>query len=142
MIVSSRTPEGEPGLCNVCGRILQVLISDPQKDACCPFCGSLVNTQGLCVLEISISDRDNLDDLRLQISKLNCKLLVNLGNLTFISDRFTELLIEYCEANRSAKRIAFYGILENLEEVLSITRISKLVEIYPDNQTALRALLT
>ena len=142
MIVSSRTPEGEPGSCNVCGRILEVLISDPQKDACCPFCGSLVVTDGLCILEISISDRDNLDDLQLQIGKLNCKLLVNLRDLTFISESFCELLLDNCTAKYSAKRIAFYGLSKNLEEVLTITRLSKLVEIYPDKQTALIALLS
>lgn len=42
MIVSSRTPEGWPGRCPVCGRSLRVEPSVSTHDATCPNCGSLV----------------------------------------------------------------------------------------------------
>jgi hypothetical protein len=80
----------------------------------------------------------HLGDFDLRSSKL----LVNLRDLTFISESFCELLLDNCTAKYSAKRIAFYGLSKNLEEVLTITRLSKLVEIYPDKQTALIALLS
>jgi hypothetical protein len=42
MRVSSRTPEGSPGRCPICGRTIRVDPSRPSLDAPCPHCGSLV----------------------------------------------------------------------------------------------------
>lgn len=42
-MISSRTPEGLPGRCPVCGRSVRVEPSSyPTRDACCPSCGSLL----------------------------------------------------------------------------------------------------
>jgi hypothetical protein len=42
MIISSRTPEGEPNRCPVCGDTLRIEPSDPAGDAPCPRCGHLL----------------------------------------------------------------------------------------------------
>lgn len=42
MIVSSRTPEGFPGRCPMCGRLVQLELSYPMSDATCPNCGTLL----------------------------------------------------------------------------------------------------
>ncbi len=42
MTISSRTPEGEPQRCAVCGAVVVMEISSPLEDACCPACGSLL----------------------------------------------------------------------------------------------------
>ena len=42
MVISSRTPEGRPGRCPICGAALMVEPSDPPGDAPCPHCGHLV----------------------------------------------------------------------------------------------------
>jgi hypothetical protein len=42
MNISSRTPEGEPALCPVCGTHVQVEPSLVYGDAPCPACGSLL----------------------------------------------------------------------------------------------------
>lgn len=42
MNVSSRTPEGEPNLCPVCGKAARLEPSDPPGDAACPHCGHLL----------------------------------------------------------------------------------------------------
>ncbi len=39
---SSRTPEGEPNCCPICGKSLWLEPSDPPGDAPCPFCGCLL----------------------------------------------------------------------------------------------------
>ncbi len=45
-MISSRTPEGIPGRCPVCGRRVQVEPSSyPTPDACCPSCGSLLRAR-------------------------------------------------------------------------------------------------
>jgi mannitol/fructose-specific phosphotransferase system IIA component (Ntr-type) len=41
-MISSRTPEGEPNRCPVCGHELRIDPSRPPGDAPCPDCGSLV----------------------------------------------------------------------------------------------------
>ena len=42
MVVSSRTPEGTPHRCPVCGKTSAVESSYPDGDSCCPNCGQLL----------------------------------------------------------------------------------------------------
>jgi acyl carrier protein len=42
MTVSSRTPEGTPGHCVLCGEDFLLEFSDPGHDATCPNCGYLI----------------------------------------------------------------------------------------------------
>ena len=42
MTISSRTPEGEPHVCPVCGNVSAVEPSYPGGDSCCPACGHLL----------------------------------------------------------------------------------------------------
>jgi acyl carrier protein len=42
MSISSRTPEGVPHRCPVCGKTCAVEPSYPGGDACCPRCGQLL----------------------------------------------------------------------------------------------------
>src|SRR5262245_30822806 len=42
MTISSRTPEGVPHRCSVCGNESAVEPSDPGGDSCCPSCGHLL----------------------------------------------------------------------------------------------------
>src|SRR5436305_5369278 len=42
MVISSRTPEGTPNRCPVCGSHLRIEPSDPAGDAPCPRCGHLL----------------------------------------------------------------------------------------------------
>lgn len=41
-VVSSRTPEGDPGLCPVCGHDCRLDPSWPARDGPCPSCGHLL----------------------------------------------------------------------------------------------------
>lgn len=42
MTISSRTPEGEPQRCSICGKLSTVDPSFPCGDSCCPNCGNLL----------------------------------------------------------------------------------------------------
>src|SRR5262245_48379088 len=42
MTISSRTPEGTPNLCPVCGTHVKIEPSAPQGDGPCPSCGHLL----------------------------------------------------------------------------------------------------
>ncbi|MFO0808676.1 MAG: acyl carrier protein [Gemmataceae bacterium] len=46
MTVSSRTPEGEPVRCRVCGNVAALEPSDPGGDVICPSCGALAWFRG------------------------------------------------------------------------------------------------
>ena len=42
MTISSRTPEGEPHCCRICGEVAALEVSEPSGDCVCPACGSLL----------------------------------------------------------------------------------------------------
>lgn len=42
MFISSRTPEGLPHRCPVCGKMTMLEPSFPDGDSCCPNCGQLL----------------------------------------------------------------------------------------------------
>lgn len=42
MVIASRTPEGVPNRCPVCGNYLKIEPSRPTRDAPCPHCGHLL----------------------------------------------------------------------------------------------------
>lgn len=42
MTISSRTPDGTPNECPVCGAAVKIVPSTPAGDAPCPSCGSLL----------------------------------------------------------------------------------------------------
>ena len=42
MTISSRTPEGMPSECPLCGATANIEFSDPGQDAPCPNCGTLL----------------------------------------------------------------------------------------------------
>lgn len=52
MSISSRTPEGVPSHCAICGTRLELELSDPPGDAPCPRCGCLVWEDGEVVFRL------------------------------------------------------------------------------------------
>jgi CheY-like chemotaxis protein len=56
---SSRTPEGQPNHCPVCGNETHIEASWPTEDAPCPRCGHLLWFPGLTVRRVLIADNDS-----------------------------------------------------------------------------------
>src|SRR5947199_10276633 len=79
MVVSSRTPEGEPFYCIICGRLVVIEPSEPMGDAVCPQCGMLLDRlsdwlsaqlgasvpAGTSLLNEGLADLDSLDTVEL-----------------------------------------------------------------------------
>jgi hypothetical protein len=42
VMISSRTPEGDPNRCPICGHLIRIEPSQPFLDAPCPHCGCLL----------------------------------------------------------------------------------------------------
>ena len=69
MIPSSRTPEGEPLCCPLCGHEVRVEVSHPAGDAPCPHCGHLLwfrefagrNVTSQTAVDRMLSDVDKRD---------------------------------------------------------------------------------
>ena len=69
MIPSSRTPEGEPNCCPLCGHEVRVEVSYPPGDAPCPHCGHLLwfrefagrNVTSQTAVDRALSDVDKRD---------------------------------------------------------------------------------
>src|SRR5579862_4413568 len=59
MEISSRTTEGAPNECPICGKQVWIAPSVPPGDATCPHCGSLI-----WFSDASISAIDVLDELK------------------------------------------------------------------------------
>lgn len=60
MSISSRTPEGSPGSCPVCGASVVIDPSLPHGDAPCPACGTLLWFVHVPE-ELWLFDRDHID---------------------------------------------------------------------------------
>jgi acyl carrier protein len=59
MTISTRTPEGQPLHCDVCGAMVVVEISPGSGDATCPACGQLLwRVQNRLATELNLSDDD------------------------------------------------------------------------------------
>jgi rubrerythrin len=56
MVISTRTPEGQPNYCPVCGKIVVMEPSQPFGDAPCPHCGCLLRFEPLDVgIRVSVA---------------------------------------------------------------------------------------
>src|SRR4051794_30286211 len=83
MTISSRTPEGDPHICPICGGHAFIESSEPAGDSCCPACGAL-----LWKLRDAVSRQSGISlDKILLSSTLE-------GDLGFDSLEFVELVME------------------------------------------------
>ncbi len=64
MVISSRTPEGSPNRCPVCGKDLRLEPSSPFGDAPCPHCGHLLWFVALSADEQRFYDREAGEGIR------------------------------------------------------------------------------
>lgn len=95
MVTSSRTPEGQPDRCPVCGHQAALLPSEPIADAPCPNCGTLIwpiaaseSSYMLATDALSAAERRKLRHLLLRASQPG---LSAVEHIELILD-FTELL--------------------------------------------------
>ena len=65
MTIASRTPEGFPSECPLCGAEVNLEYSEPGRDAPCPQCGCLLwlSTHALGRLEQWLSETEEVPDL-------------------------------------------------------------------------------
>ncbi len=155
MVISSRTPEGAPNRCSVCGSEIRIDPSRPPGDAPCPKCGHL-----LWFSEVSIggSDTDFLDvgflnsELRggeqiqhigreLQeaaAQAVHKKLLLNFENVSFMSsDMIRKLVMLDKTCKTSSIQLRLCNLAPNVREIFKITKLDKMFSIEGNKAEAL-----
>lgn len=72
---SSRTPEGLPNRCPVCGNEIRIEPSRPPGDAPCAFCGHLLWFPGFAVRRVLLADDDRaeIETLKNWLSDIGCE---------------------------------------------------------------------
>ncbi len=136
MVISSRTPEGRPNLCPVCGSAIKIEPSDPTSDAPCPNCGHLLwftwKDAGEFVVinpTCAILRSEDLDTLTDKVSeKRGVQLVFDLSAVQYLTSAALGKLI-----NLKRKVMGMKGRLriENLHpDVLEVFRITGLDQVF------------
>lgn len=130
MTVSSRTPEGSPNRCPVCGADIHIESSLPCGDAPCPNCGHLLwFVQTASVLHVcescSVSDK-----VRNAIHGL-CGRLVGSHAGEPESLDIVELVMEFEDEFRFSIPDEVYGRIRNVDDL-----IEYLLRVKPDQEAS------
>jgi anti-anti-sigma factor len=102
MVISSRTPEGRPNECPICGAPIRIEPSEPSKDAPCPDCGHLVWftwNDGPETLVIKLTgplvQADDLEALATRIAdRAGIQLRIDLSDVPYLSSAALGKLIK------------------------------------------------
>ena len=88
-MISSRTPEGDPHRCTVCGNAVRVDPSADTRDGPCPCCGHLLWFPRPCTSDPTAEARLAAEETRLAVGRL-----IRLGTRRFgPPDRATALVL-------------------------------------------------
>ena len=131
-MISSRTPEGIPGECPVCGQTLVIEPSLPTRDAPCPHCGCLVWFDEPDSVHVGFAQNDPLEVLdNLEHAAAGRKqLLLDCSGRDIVSSEILgKLLSLHRKAVATGGRLVLCNIDKSIAEVLQITKLDKLLEI-------------
>ncbi|TWU28773.1 STAS domain-containing protein [Novipirellula artificiosorum] len=144
MIISSRTPEGEPSCCSVCGAVICMDPSRPAGDAPCPSCGHLLWFSRNQIARVDFEAGQTFDKtVAEQLSRAgnelsHSKLLLNFENVAFLSSEAITELVKLNETiHRGGGRLVLYNVRPNAMEVFKITKRDKLFHIVDSEQDSL-----
>jgi anti-anti-sigma factor len=138
MVVSSRTPEGQPHHCPICGSDLRIEPSDPAGDAPCPQCGHLLWFVSEHVGNVQVIKPDTgelqpelLDRLADAITtRPGTRLVFDFGDIHHVSSAFLGSLIQLKRQLPIATgRIALRHVHPDLLEVFRITRLDQVFDL-------------
>lgn len=139
MTISSRTPEGLPNQCPVCGKKLVLEPSRPQGDAPCPHCGCLVwftlGDSQASPEEVVVRlpkekylDEFDLHDLREMVLSLGIGdrcIVLDFANVRFCSSAVLGSLVTLQVLARSkGGQIRIRGVRREIAEVFRITQLA------------------
>ena len=138
MVISSRTPEGRPNHCPVCGSDLMIEPSDPAGDAPCPRCGHLLwfawgDLGDVQVIKPTGSrlDPGSLERLVDSVEVWpGMRLAIDLGGVQYLSSATLGELIRLKKKLSAVRgRLGLQHVHPDLVEVLRITRLDMVFDL-------------
>jgi anti-anti-sigma factor len=138
MVISSRTPEGQPNHCPVCGEHLKIEPSDPAGDAPCPRCGHLLwftweNVGDAHVITPmgKLLHPKGLGDLSESLAiRPGMQLVIDFGHVQYLSSAVLGKLINLNKKMGAVRgRLIFRNLHPDLQEVFRIARLRRVFEI-------------
>jgi anti-anti-sigma factor len=132
MSISSRTPEGEPCRCPLCGAENDVEPSSPPGDASCPQCGRLIwfsAEHGGGELILKYQGPHFTPEMARGLKKLVLErrdrvLVIDLENVPYLSSGALAVLINIGKVIRQAN-LKVRRVHPDLREVFRITRLDR-----------------
>jgi hypothetical protein len=140
MVISSRTPEGRPNHCPVCGTDLTIEPSDPAGDAPCPRCGHLLwSTWGelgdeeVVKLTDNLIQPESLDVLIDSVAKRpGMRFVLDFSEVPMLSSVvFVKLIMLKKQAGTVRRQVVLRHVHPDLLEVFRITRLDRVVDMEP-----------
>ena len=140
MVISSRTPEGQPNHCPVCGSHLRIEPSDPAGDAPCPRCGHLLwfAWEDLGDVQVISPTGRRLDPVLLDrlidsvAMRSGLRLVIDLSNVPYLASPVLSKLINLKKQLRvGGGRLGLQHVHPDLVEVFRITRLDRVFDLEP-----------
>ena len=140
MVISSRTPEGQPNHCPVCGSHLRIEPSDPAGDAPCPRCGHLLwfaweDLGDVQVLRLTDSRFDPeswdrvIDSLAMHAG---LRLVIDVSEVQYLASPVLAKLIDLKKRlGVGGGRLGLQHVHPDLVEVFRITRLDRVFDLEP-----------
>ena len=138
MVISSRTPEGSPNQCPVCGSTIRIEPSDPAGDAPCPNCGHLLwftwEVDGDVVVIKPTSAALGLEDLDALLNEMSerigIRLVLDLSQVQYLSSAVLGKLINLKKTVTTMKgKLKIENLHPDLFEIFRITRLDQVFDI-------------
>jgi anti-anti-sigma factor len=137
MVISSRTPEGRPNHCPVCGSDLKIEPSDPAGDAPCPRCGHLLwfaweDLGDVQVIRLTGSrlDPESLDRLiDSRAMRSGQRLVIDLSSVQYLASPILGKLINLKKQLGGRGRLILQHVHPDLVEVFRITRLDRVFDL-------------
>ena len=138
MVISSRTPEGTPNRCPVCGTHMRIEPSAPSGDAPCPCCGHLVwfTWEDLGDIQVikptdSLLTAESLDQLfKSQAMRPRVHLVIDFNDVQYFSSAVLGTLINIKKKVAAVQgTIRLRGIPTDLLTVFRVTRLDEVFAI-------------
>jgi anti-anti-sigma factor len=138
MIISSRTPEGSPNHCPVCGSEVKIEPSDPSGDAPCPRCGhplwfDLIPGEDALVIALrgdGTFDPERLDRITELAKERGLKRVVlDFRRIKMLTSEQLAHLIGLKKRIGPGGKLEIRGLDPDLREVFRITRLDDVFKI-------------
>lgn len=137
MVISSRTPEGTPNRCPVCGDRLKIEPSNPAGDAPCPRCGHLLwftsedlGDSRAVTPTVQVLDAESFDRLLTSATvDRGTTLTLDLSGIPYMSSPVLGKLINLKKRVGGRAGTVRLRLHPDLREVFRITRLDEVFEI-------------